>query len=991
MMSRVRSLYALFALSGFCGLIYESIWSHYLQLFLGHAAYAQTAVLIVFIGGLALGSWVAGLFAKRIARPLIAYAAAEFLVGVSALAFHPLFVRATAWAYQTLLPAACSAEGACPAQWAFAAAMILPQSILLGTTFPLMSGGLLRLDANAAGGKLGMLYFLNSIGAVVGVLSSGYLLIPAIGLPGALMTAGVLNVLLSIAVYAVDKNSEPAREVHVAPVAPEAGQTQRAFTTALLAIALLTGLSSFIYEIAWIRSLSLVLGSSTHSFELMLAAFILGLALGSLWIAKRIERLASPIRYLARVQIAMGVLAVLTLPTYSATFDVMSWMLHALQRSDAGWTVFNLGSSLLSVAVMLPTTLMAGMTLPLITYTLLRSPMGERSIGHVYGVNTLGGILGVIVAVHLALPLLGLKGALILGGTIDVALGIFLLWRLVPAAPGRARAYWSGTGVAAIAVVFLAFHLNPLKLASGVFTFGHAALTNDYRILSHADGKTATVDVFENKRLALLAIATNGKVDGAIGIGPQAAPDEYTMFLLAGLALAHRPDARTAAVIGYGTGVSTTTLLASPRIERVDTIEIEPAMIQGARAFRPLTDPAYTDPRSHLIIDDAKSYFARSRRHYDLILSEPSNPWVSGVSNLFSREFYARARGQLSAHGLLVQWLHTYSFNEALLASVLRAVRESFPNFIVYAPNDGDLILVGSPSGPVPPLSSEAFHLGRLPEYLKRIDVRRVEDMGLRRVADQKTLMQLFALVDGPPNSDYFPYVDTHAGKARYTAEEVHSVLQLATAPWPIVEMAATEATPPHYPITPAGRPSGEQQEEALRAGAIHAYLTGRSRAEDVRATLGPLFRPVDIFRLGWIECRDGLSPDEWWDAIATTANLVTVYLPPAASDEVWSRVRGSSCFAKLPEPVRNWFALFEAIGRRDPKAMADLGERLLAGTHSPEQAKYFYGAAMTGLLASGRRDDARQLYVRYHHQLSDGDRMLAWYRWMAGATFSAQ
>src|SRR2546421_9779227 len=241
MKTRIRTLFVLFAVSGFCGLIYESIWSHYLKLFLGHAAYAQTVVLVVFIGGLALGSWLAGHFAARIRRPLIAYAAAEFLVGVTALFFHSIFIASTGWAYESLLPAVCSSESWCWAQWIFAGILILPQSILLGTTFPLMSGSILRLDVTLPGEKLSFLYFLNSIGAVAGVLASGYVLIPTIGLPGALFTAGILNVLLAIVVYGLDKNTQPATRLAAVAAPGGAGPP----VGMLLAVALLTGLSSF--------------------------------------------------------------------------------------------------------------------------------------------------------------------------------------------------------------------------------------------------------------------------------------------------------------------------------------------------------------------------------------------------------------------------------------------------------------------------------------------------------------------------------------------------------------------------------------------------------------------------------------------------------------------------------------------------------------------------------------------------------------------------
>ena len=142
---------------------------------------------------------------------------------------------------------------------------------------------------------------------------------------------------------------------------------------------------------------------------------------------------------------------------------------------------------------------------------------------------------------------------------------------------------------------------------------------------------------------------------------------------------------------------------------------------EAAKHFRPFTDANYTDPRSFVIFDDAKSYFARSNRKYDIIVSEPSNPWVSGVSSLFTREFYARVKGQINPGGIMVQWIHTYSFNEALLASVVRAMRESFPEYVVYAANNGDLIFVASPSGPVPPLTDAVFKMPNAAKLLERL------------------------------------------------------------------------------------------------------------------------------------------------------------------------------------------------------------------------------------------------------------------------------
>ena len=408
---RVVVLQAVFVLSGVCGLIYESIWSHYLKLFVGHAAYAQTVVLIVFIGGMALGAWLIGRFTQRIRSPLIGYAIVEGVIGVISLVFHKLFVASTDWAYASLLPAACVPESPCVAQWVFAALLILPQSILLGTTFPLMTSGVLRLSPANPGGRIALLYFLNSIGAAVGVLLSGFVLIRALGLPGTLLTAGLMNIAVALIAWAIAKGGEGIPYV-ARRVTNESAQGE-SLRRWLIVVAVLTGLSSFIYEIIWIRMLALVVGASTHAFELMLAAFIFGLAMGGLWVRKRIDRFGDLIRTLAIVQVLMGVAAVATLALYDGMFDFMGWLLGVLRRGESGYVVYNVANHVLALAIMLPATFLAGMTFPLITTALLRGRDGERAIGYTYAANTLGSIVGVILAVHFALPMLGIKGGLL--------------------------------------------------------------------------------------------------------------------------------------------------------------------------------------------------------------------------------------------------------------------------------------------------------------------------------------------------------------------------------------------------------------------------------------------------------------------------------------------------------------------------------------------------------------------------------------------------
>ncbi|MHB8533815.1 MAG: spermidine synthase family protein, partial [Solirubrobacteraceae bacterium] len=375
-------LLAVFVVSGFAGLIYESIWSHYLQLFLGHAAYAQTLVLAIYMGGMALGSGMVAHYSSRIRQLLWGYVLVEGLIGVLGITFHATFVAAIDFSYATVIPALTAGWLIHAYKWSLATLLILPQSMLLGMTFPLISGGLIRRWPERPGETLATLYFTNSLGAGVGVLVSGFVLIDAVGLPGTIRTAGLLNVALALSVWAMVRGqTEPAPTAAAVPAAavPAAGALSRWLTLA----ALLTGAASFMYELGWIRMLSLVLGSSTHSFELMLSAFILGLAFGGLYVRRRIERIRDSVAYVVYVMLAMGALAALTLPAYGLTFGFMAWFLGATAHTASGYVAFNLMSQLIAALIMIPASVCAGMTLPLLTHALMRRGGGERAIGSI--------------------------------------------------------------------------------------------------------------------------------------------------------------------------------------------------------------------------------------------------------------------------------------------------------------------------------------------------------------------------------------------------------------------------------------------------------------------------------------------------------------------------------------------------------------------------------------------------------------------------------
>ena len=962
MKTKADPVLVLFFISGFSGLIYESVWSHYLKIFVGHAAYAQTLVLTVFIGGLAIGSWLCGRVAERVVNPLRFYAIVEGVIGVIALVFHTVFVAATNWGYDWLLPATCDpASTVCFGQWGLAVLLLAPQSILLGTTFPLVVSAVLRLVPGETGEKVAALYFLNSFGAVLGVLAAAFMLIPAVGLPGTLLTAGCINIGIAIIAYFLSKTPPEALVVVKEPAVAH-DPLGRRLLVLLLATAFLTGLSSFIYEIVWIRMLSFVLGASTHSFEIMLASFILGLALGGLWIRRRIDFLPDAVRFLGIVQLVMGVAAAATLAVYYGAFDVMAWIISAVSRNEGGFLLFNLSSTAIALLVMLPATFCAGMTLPLITYRLLRSPAGERSIGMVYAVNTLGALCGVAIAVHLLLESIGLRWTLVVGAAVDVALGVVLLMSSPGARATRLRIPVPAlAGIAALAVVALLFDIDPRRSASGVFRTGVAKLAANEKVLYHRDGKTASVDVLSNPRT--ISIRTNGKPDAAIAAddkGPTG--DEFTMTLLSVLPLGHNPQAKTAAIIGFGSGMSTAIMLGSPHVTRVDTIEIEPAMVEGAKHFRPLVEAAFSDPRSRIVIDDAKSFFARGRERYDIVVSEPSNPWVSGVASLFSEEFYHRVATYMNDGAVLAQWLHTYEMDSETLASILVAVSKTFPEFLVYSSIDSDVILVARKGGPPGRFQEAVLGWPQLQPMLTRLKLTQPEVLRRRAVASWATLGPYFLGYRAPSNSDYYPFVDQRAGKTRFTRARVDDMIELQSSPVPLLEMFdGAHAPAPRRHDVIATTMVDVSAGEAWRLRDI--VLNAAAAREPPHPIDNPRQSAARLVRI-WAACSSDLRFEQMLPSLTVLAQATNPYLDREEAKNVWRWISESSCGRKATPEERRWVELYHAVGARDAATMAVTGNALLQSHTGPatETSEFAFLATVAGLLCRGEPERARIL-----------------------------
>lgn len=937
-------IYVIFAASGFAGLIYESIWTHYLKLFLGHAAYAQTLVLALFMGGLAAGAWLAGKWSGKFKNPLAVYAMAEGALALWGWVFHDEYVAATAFAYKVIFPALPSPVLAGVFQYALSAALILPQTMLLGATFPLVSSALIRAFPRTPGFSLAMLYCTNSLGGAAGMIVSGFVLIPRMGLPGTLLTAAFLNAVAGSAAWLVSRGRGSSA------LAPEGGAEDRPTTlrTLFLTAAFVTGASSFMYEVGWLRMLSLVLGASTHAFELMVGAFIIGLGLGGFWIRKRIDAVSGKTAYAGYVQIAMGLLALATLPVYAGSFGVMAYIMQALARTGGGYLLFNAASHLIAAAVMVPAALCAGMTLPLFTAALVSGGHGEKSIGEIYALNTAGAIVGVGFAIYAGMPMLGLKGLCVTAAALDAALGVLLLYH---AGQTRRGAYTLGAFAAVGMAVIMAVPFRPEQLASGVYRNGDAAIDAGEHVIFHKDGRTATVTVMRDDGGAL-TVATNGKPDASINILPGGPPttDESTQTLLGALPVLFNPMAETAVNIGLGSGFTTRVLLASPSLKSVETIEIEPAMAEAARQFRDVSGRTFDDPRSHIRINDAKTFFAINRKQYDIIVSEPSNPWVSGVSGLFSREFYSLVSRNLNRGGIYVQWLHLYETDARLFGSIVNAMDGNFADWAIYSAHESDVVIVARNGGrlPEPALSAAPPELASL---LARVGVATQEDVRLLRLADKKLFAGFFMKMGVQPNSDYFPYLDANSVKARYLRSNFFMLNELRSSPLPLLDMLE------------GPRRGAAAQVTASPFFVQHKYAVRARQLRDFIMTGAPLPKgfPHDVRDAAVILTSPGCGGDHDRALVYISQNTLA-FLTEGELALLWPRVmRGCG--------QTDWMRLVLALSARDAGASAGAAEKLLAAADlgdDPKLRAFVLKAGMLGHIARGENGAALRLFRMY-------------------------
>jgi len=687
-----RPIFACFFLSGATSLVYQVVWVRELGLVFGHSTYAITAVLAAFMAGLALGSAVFARRAARISNPLRVYAGLEIGMGLYCACVPFLLAAGAGTYFGTQRALGLSYEQLSLVQFGVVVLLLLLPTALMGGTLPVLSQAL-AAGAARPGRTAGTLYAVNTTGAVVGVVLAGYVLLPMFGNHATTHLAAAANLAIGglalVWSRRLDLRIPHAVSERAADVEPRASLP---VLLTLLALGV-SGAVSMAYEIAWTRALTLVIGSSTYAFTAVLTSFLVGIAGGSaLYSRWSSAREASPATF-AALQAGIAVTVTLTLLVFERVPEIF---LAGLGVSDAPGFVQGLQVAI-SLLTLLASTLLIGATLPCAVVVATRrvADIG-RQTGRAYAVNTIGAIGGILLTGFGLVPWFGVHAALKIGAATNLALAGVLV---VVSAP---RAVWRGwalaaAAVAGAAVIFSIPVWDARVMVSGPAIYGKAyvaagrsvpmaAILRVQEVLFYRDGLSGTVSV--NRVGDSVILRVNGKADAAT-IG-----DTTTQLMLGHLPMLLHPDPRQVLIIGMGSGITAGAVARYP-MDRLDIVEIEPAVLEASAYFADANRHVLLDPRVHTTVADGRNFLFTTARRYDVISSEPSNPWIGGLASLFSTEFFAAARSRLRPGGIMIQWIHGYSMRDADLRMVVNTFRSVFPATSVWNTSGGDYLLVG--------------------------------------------------------------------------------------------------------------------------------------------------------------------------------------------------------------------------------------------------------------------------------------------------------
>ncbi|HLN97747.1 MAG TPA: fused MFS/spermidine synthase [Pyrinomonadaceae bacterium] len=786
-----RLVAACFFLSGATGLIYEVLWARMLGLVFGATTLAVSTVLAAFMGGLALGSALAGRRGAQVKRPIRAYGLLEIGIALYALAvpllfrlvdnlyaviwqqFHPGFFAFSIW------------------RFLLSCVMLLLPTTLMGATLPLLSSALLRTDGPGST-SVTRLYTRNLAGAICGSIIAGFVLLPNLGVRATIYIAALINILIGSACVIADRqtSSDIAFRKHDLPIPvtdtlqnEDEGLVINVDNAAFwLTCAFISGFVTISTQVAWTRMLVMIIGSSTYAFSVVVALFLLGLSLGAYVIARKTV-LSNLRETVLRVELVTAASLVLSLTVANR---IPGLLVAAGLRLNVNTWPGLLTLQIVSVAflILLPAFLM-GMIMPLVLVWTGKLPQTRsvHLVGRSYAVNTLGAIAGAFVAGFILIPRLNTRFTILFAAVLCVLVaGMAYQPRSDSRDRDIRRAAAAGVTFALIILVFVvAPRMNLADLSVGAYDSLVRVIAKSrggvddgtvqqrgpetHELLMYEEGPTSTVSV--RKDWDITSMAINGRTNASDR------EDMPTQVMLGQLPLLIAPRLGNALVVGYATGVTAGAVMQSP-IGSVECVELEPATVNGSRFFEHVNNHPLNDPRLHLIIDDARTYLRVVPTRYDIIISEPSHPWVPGVANLFTREFFRLGRDRLNDDGVFVQWLQIYQLSTDSLRSVLATFQETFPYVMVFrvegAWKGKDLLLVGSKA----PLNIDNLSLRiqermadpRMAAELARVNIKSVGDATAWYVCDQSQLAP--ALAGAVINTDDNMHVETRAPREAF-------------------------------------------------------------------------------------------------------------------------------------------------------------------------------------------------------------------------------
>jgi len=670
-------------------------------------------------------------------RALHLYAALEILIACCALALP--------FALDALRPFLAIAYGDAGGT-AFAALRVVLCLVLvgvpaaaMGATYPIAIRASASLSRRQARPVEGTLYAVNTAGAALGAALTGFLLLPAAGMWRTTLTGVVLNALVAAgAIWMARRTGETQPSPGAVSGRRSAERTERSVGQLRLAAVVLffTGFIALTSEVAWTKVFALAIGPTTYAFTVMLVAFIAGLAAGAAVGNRLAARAVRPAAYLT------GCLAVIAIGT---AIDV-AWIERVplmvgewVAAGDAWFGSVLAAEALLCAILLLPVTMALGAAFPLaLAYGIGPPSLGfggarrsaariqmrggggrdasaptisrkrdkktaststargvERDAagpaGWLFAGNTAGAIAGSLAAGFALIPWAGVRATLLLSAGLALLAGAGVAWSTASGPRGRLA---SGALLGGIAGLWIVPPWNPSLLTGGAYKYAPYMRRLELRealeagtLLYYREGSASTVSV--RRTAGQLSLAIDGKVDASNG------GDMLTQKLLAHLPLLAHPAPRQVAIVGLGSGVTAGAALRHP-VERVDVVEISPEVVDASRLFDADSGRPLADPRTRLLVGDARTHFALSSNRYDIIISEPSNPWMAGVAALFTREFFERARGRLAPGGVVCQWAHTYDIRDEDLRSIVATFSEVFPATSLWLIGDADLLILGS-------------------------------------------------------------------------------------------------------------------------------------------------------------------------------------------------------------------------------------------------------------------------------------------------------